>query len=274
MSGEQVSWKSRVNRGTERGTRERIEPRERRWGRNPFSLFVLNLNAGFFFRETMEQNGWGNPWPLHLSQPASLATRHANARRPFSSLHRVPSRVFHPFHNDFSNELQSLAIPEYPHRRLQGAFDSSAFFPRERKPPTKREIRVGSFLFFFFCFSRIDRELEKIYSADSKNSNNLILEIGKFGRNLLEYWKKKILKVSKTCKSKLFRKIRANFDAKKSEKFEISMREGHLEIVKTERTWISNNLEGTVENLKKINFCKKKKNLGTWFTNWNQLRVN
>lgn len=36
------------------------------------------------------------------------------------------------------------------------------------------------------------------------------------------------------------------------------MREGHLEIVKTERTWISDNLEGTVENLKKINFSKKK----------------
>lgn len=44
------------------------------------------------------------------------------------------------------------------------------------------------------------------------------------------------------------------------------MREGHLEIVKTERTWISDNLEGTVENLKKINFCKKKKTLehGSW----------
>lgn len=87
--------------------------------------------------------------PQPASQPCDSACKCAP---PFSSLHRVPSRVFHPFHNDFSNELQSLAIPEYPHRRLQGAFDSSAFFPRERKPPTKREIRVGSFLFFFFVF--------------------------------------------------------------------------------------------------------------------------
>lgn len=48
----EIACQPRNRERERRWTRERIEkPRERRWGRNPFSLFVLNLNAGFFFRE-------------------------------------------------------------------------------------------------------------------------------------------------------------------------------------------------------------------------------
>lgn len=53
------------------------------------------------------------------------------------------------------------------------------------------------------------------------------------------------------------------FDAKKSEKFEISMREGmHLEIVKTERerTWISDNLKSLNRwKFQRDKFFQKKK---------------
>lgn len=97
-----------------RWTRERIEkPRERRWGRNPFSLFVLNLNAGFFFREKRRNKTVAGATRGHCTS-ASLATRHANARRPFSSPPLSCSFPSLPSfrHNDFSNELQSLAIPE------------------------------------------------------------------------------------------------------------------------------------------------------------------
>lgn len=76
---------------------------------------------------------------------ASLPTRHANARRPFSlslSLYLpIAFLFFLPFHNDFSNELQSLAIPEYPHRRLEGGFGSSAFFLRAETTDKERNSR-------------------------------------------------------------------------------------------------------------------------------------
>lgn len=63
-------------------------------------------------------------------------------------------------------------------------------------------------------------------------------------------------------KSKLFRKIQIS-TLKKSEKFEISMRE-HLEIVKTERKteFRVQSRNDSIENLNKINFRKKRKKLG------------
>lgn len=205
VSGEQVSWKSRVNRETERKrerrrwTRERIEkPRERRWGRNPFSLFVLNLNAGFFFREKRRNKTVAGATRGHCTS-ASLATRHANARRPFSSPPLSCSFPSLPSfrHNDFSNELQSLAIPE--------------------------NIRIGdskgaSILLLSFLEKGNRRQREKFLPTSGKKKkkrgefeDNLILEIREIYFRKAWYWKKKkgkYWKFRKRANRSFFPKIR------------------------------------------------------------------
>lgn len=196
----EIACQPRNRERERRWTRERIEkPRERRWGRNPFSLFVLNLNAGFFFREKRRNKTVAGATRGHCTS-ASLATRHANARRPFSSPPLSCSFPSLPSfrHNDFSNELQSLAIPE--------------------------NIRIGdskgaSILLLSFLEKGNRRQREKFLPTSGKKKkkrgefeDNLILEIREFGRNLfsksliLKKKKREILKVSKTCKSKLFSK--------------------------------------------------------------------
>lgn len=151
-------------------------------------------------RETTEQNGgWGHPWPLHLSQPALRLGMQMRAAPSLLPPYRVPFRVFHPF--DITTSPTSSKVSRY--RRISAS-------------ATRRGLR-------FFCFlssrkETVDKERNSYLLVVKKKKkrgefeDNLILEIREFGRNLFSkslILKKKrgeILKVSKTCKSKLFSK--------------------------------------------------------------------
>lgn len=143
---------------------------------------------------------WLGPPVATAPQPALRLGMQMRAAPSPLPPYRVPFRVFHPF--DITTSPTSSKVSRY--RRI---FASA----------TRRGLR-------FFCFlssrkETVDKErnsyllvVKKKKKKRGEFEDNLILEIREFGRNLFSkslILKKKrgeILKVSKTCKSKLFSK--------------------------------------------------------------------